>query len=174
MAPDLLLAAGLADALDHGIMIERVGQDQALRQQLCDRGDTGLVRHIARREHQRRRLVVQVGELPLELDQRMVGAGDVACAACAGAHTRCGLDHGADHLRMLSHAEIVVRAPYDDVALALRGVPDRVRKPACDTLKISKDPVATLVPQFAQGRRKITLVVHVFFLLSPGPHAIFF
>ena len=37
MAPDFLLAAGLADAFDHGIMIERVGQDQAVRQKLRDR-----------------------------------------------------------------------------------------------------------------------------------------
>ena len=37
MAPDFLLAAGLADAFDHGIMIERVGQDQAVRQKFRDR-----------------------------------------------------------------------------------------------------------------------------------------
>ncbi len=170
MAPDLLLAAGLADAFDHGIMIERIGQDQAVRQKLRDRGDAGLVRDIAGREHQGGRLVVQVGELTLELDQRMVGAGDVARAARAGAHAGCGLDHGADHLRVLGHAEVVVRAPDHDVALALRGVPDRVRKTACDALEIGENPVAALVPQFAQGRREITLVIHV--LLLPGPRAV--
>jgi len=42
---------------------------------------------------------------------------------------------------MLSHAEVVVRAPDHGVALALRGVPDRVRKTACDALEISEDPV---------------------------------
>jgi hypothetical protein len=31
VAEDLLLAAGLADALDHRIVVERVGQDQAVR-----------------------------------------------------------------------------------------------------------------------------------------------
>ena len=161
MAPDLLLAAGLADAFDHGIVVERVGQDQAVRQQLGDRGDAGLVRDIARREYQRGRLVVQVGELALELDQRMVGAGDVARAARAGTHARCGLDHGADHLRVLGHAEVVVRAPDHDVALALRGMPDRVGKTACNAFKIGENPVAALVPQLAQGRREITLVIHV-------------
>ena len=115
---------------------------------------------------------MQVGELTLELDQRMVGAGDVARAARAGAHAGCGLDHGADHLRMLGHAEVIVRAPDHDVALALRGMPDRVRETACDALEIGKDPVAPLVPQFAQGRREITLVVHV--LLLSGPRVALF
>ena len=161
MAPDLFLAAGLADAFDHGIMIERIGQDETARQKLRDGGDAGLVRDIAGCEYKGSWLVVQVCELTLELDQRMVGAGDIARTARAGAHAGCGLDHGADHLRVLSHAEVVVRAPDHDVPLALRGVPDRVRKTPCDPFEISKDAVTPLVPQFAQGRREITFVIHV-------------
>jgi hypothetical protein len=37
--------------------------------------------------------------------------GNVARAAGAHAHARRGFDHGADHLRMLAHSELVVREP---------------------------------------------------------------
>ena len=124
MPPDLLLAAGLAHALDHRIVVERVRQDQAVRQQLGDGRDAGLVRDIAGGEHQRGRLAVQVGELALELDQRMVGAGDIAGAAGAGAHAGGDVDHGADHLGVLGHAEIIVGAPDHDLA---RPVPANAR-----------------------------------------------
>ena len=116
VAENLLVAAGLADALDHRIVVVGVRQDQAVRNQLGDGRDAGLVRDIARGEDQRGGLAVQVGELALQLDQRMVGAGDVAGAAGAGAHAGRGLDHGADHLGVLAHAEIVVGAPDHDLA----------------------------------------------------------
>ncbi len=93
---------------------------------------------------------MQVGELALELDQRMVGAGDVAGAAGAGAHAGCGLDHRADHLWVLAHAEIVVGAPHDDVARPLRRVPDRAREASGEPLEIGEHPVAALV--LAAGR----------------------
>ena len=66
MAEDLLLAAGLAHALDHRVVVQRVGQDQAVRDQLGERRDAGLVRDVARGEDQRRLLAVEVGELALE------------------------------------------------------------------------------------------------------------
>ena len=169
MPPDLLLAAGLAHALDHGIVVERVRQDQAIRQQLGDGRDAGLVRDIAGGEHQRGRLAVQVGELALQLDQRMVGAGDVAGAAGAGAHAGGDVDHGADHLGVLGHAEIVVGAPDHDLALAGRRMPVGVRKAAGDALKIGKYPVTALVPQFGQGGREKYAVIHVTFSFPP-PH----
>ena len=128
VAEDLALAAGLAHAFDHRIVVQRVRQDQAVRNQLCDRRDAGLVRDVARGEQQRGFLAVQVGQFLLELHQRMMGAGDVAGAAGAGADARGGLDHGADHFRVLAHAEIVVGAPDHDVARALRRVPDRMRE----------------------------------------------
>ena len=115
VAPDLLFGAGLAHALDHRVVVPGVGEDQAVRQQLRDGRDAGLVRHVAGGEDERRLLAVQVGKLRLQLDQRMVGAGDVARAARARAHARRGLDHRADHLRVLAHAEIVVGAPDHDV-----------------------------------------------------------
>ena len=160
MAENLLVASGLADALDHRIVVVGVRQDQAVRNELGDGRDAGLVRDIARGEDQRGRLAVQVGELALKLDQRMIGAGDVAGAAGAGAHAGRGLDHGADHLRVLAHAEIVVGAPDHDLARALRRVPDGVRKTAGDALQIGKHPVAPLVTQAAQGVGEKRIVIH--------------
>ena len=127
------------------LWFQRVRQDQAIRHQLRERRDAGLVGDIAGGEDQRRFLAVQVGELALKLDQRMIIAGDVAGAAGAGAHPGRGLDHGADHLGMLAHAEIVVGAPDHDVLRALRRMPDRMRKAAGDALEIGKNAIAPLV-----------------------------
>jgi hypothetical protein len=95
-----------------------------------------------------------------ELHQRMMGAGDVAGASGAGAHSRGGLDHGADHFRVLAHAEIVVGAPDHDIAPSLRGMPHRMRKAARDPLKIGEDPVAPLVVQAVEGGTEIFAVIH--------------
>ena len=133
------------------LWFQRVRQDQAVRQQLGDGRNAGLVRHVARGEHQRRLLAVQVGKLGLQFNQRMIGAGDIARAARARAHARRGLDHRADHLRVLPHAEIVVGAPDHDVPLALRRMPERVREPAGDALEIGEHAVAPLVMQGRQG-----------------------
>ena len=102
-------------------MVERVGQDQAVRNELCEGRNAGLVRDIAGREHQRCLLAVQIGQFLLELDQWMVGSGDIAGAASAGADAGRGLDHGADDLRVLTHAEVVVGAPDHDIARPRRG-----------------------------------------------------
>ena len=160
VAEDLLLAAGLAHALDHRIVVVGVRQDQDVRNELGERRDAGLVRDIAGGEDQRGFLAVQVGEFGLELDQRVIGAGNVAGAAGAGAHAGGGLDHGADHLGVLAHAEIVVGAPDDDFARAFRGVPDRVREPAGDPLQFREHAIAPLVMQAVQGVIEEGLVIH--------------
>ena len=91
VAEDLLLAARAPHALYHRIVVERVGEDEAVRQEARNRRDRGEVRDPARRKGERRGLPVQVGELGLELDDRMVGAGDVARAAGARAMRPRGL-----------------------------------------------------------------------------------
>ena len=52
----------------------------------------------------------------LELHDRMMGAGDVAGAAGAGAVGARRLDARLDHVGMAAHAEIIVRAPDGDFA----------------------------------------------------------
>ena len=158
--PDRLLGAALAHALDHGIVVPFVGQDQAMRQQLGDRGDAGLVRNVAGGKDQRGFLAVQVGEFRLELHQRVIGPGDIARAAGSRAHARRGLDHGANDFRVLPHAEIVVRAPDHDVALALRRMPIGMRKPAGDAFQVGKYAIAPLGPQASQRVCKKPLVIH--------------
>ena len=87
----------------------------------------------------------------------MIGAGNVAGAAGAGAHAGRGLDHGADHLRVLAHAEIVVGAPDDDLARALRRMPDGLGKAPGNALEIREYAVAALVMQARQGFEKKAL-----------------
>jgi len=70
--------------------------------QLAQRGNAGLVRDVAEVKTSAASLRCRFGKLALELDQRVIGAGDVTSAAGAGAHAGCGLDHGADHLRVLA------------------------------------------------------------------------
>src|ERR1700730_2881562 len=89
-----------------------------------------------------------------------MGAGDVTGAAGAGANPGGGLDHGADHLRMLPHAEIVVGAPDHDVAGPVRGMPGGVGKSAGDPLEVRENPVAPLVVQAAEGGAEEFAVIH--------------
>jgi hypothetical protein len=75
----------------------------------------------------------------------MIGAGDVADAARPSTHAGRSFDHGADHLRMLSHAEVVVGAPNHDAARARRRVPDGMGIAPGDALKVGKDAVTPFV-----------------------------
>src|SRR3954467_18134 len=90
----------------------------------------------------------------------MIGARDIARAARACAHARRGFDHRADHLRMLPHAEVVIRAPDDDVAAPLWRMPDRVREAPRDALEVREYAIAPLLVQAAQRIRENGVVVH--------------
>ena len=103
---------------------------------------------------------MQIGQFLLELHQRMMGAGDVAGAAGAGADAGRGLDHGADHFGVLAHAEIVVGAPDHDIARPVRGMPHRMRKPARDPLEIGENPVTPLIMQAVEGGTEEFAVIH--------------
>ena len=85
VAPHLLFGAGFAHALDHGIVVERVGEQQAIGQQFCDRGNAGLVGDIARGKDQRRFLAVQRRRV-----RARVRSGDDWCRRyCACPRPRC-------------------------------------------------------------------------------------
>ncbi len=85
VAPYLLFGAGFAHALDHGIVVERVGEQQAVRQQFCDRGDAGLVGDIARGKDQRGLLAVQLRRVRA----RARSADDWCRRYCACRRPRC-------------------------------------------------------------------------------------
>ena len=160
VAENLLLAVRLTHAFDHRVVVQGIRQNQAVRHQPGQRGNAGLVGDVAGGKDQRRFLAVQIGEFALELDQRVIGAGDVAGAAGAGAHPRRGLDHGANHFRVLTHAEVIVRAPDHHIARALRRMPDRMREAAGNALEIGKHPIAPLAPQPGESVGKIIIIVH--------------
>jgi hypothetical protein len=103
---------------------------------------------------------MEVGQFTLELDERVIGTGNVAGAASSGAHAGRGLDHGADHLRMLAHAEVIVRAPDHDVARAVGRMPFGARKTASMALEVGKNSIPALVPQFGQCLREMSLIIH--------------
>ena len=160
VAEDPLLAAGVAHALDHRVVVEGVRQDQAVRDQLGDRRDAGLVRDVARGEDEAGLLAVQVGELALQVDQGRVVAGDVAGAARAHAAAPGRLGQRGHHLRVLAHAEIVVRAPHRDLGgRPVRPAPVGDREPPGDPLDVGEDPVAALAVQALQGAAEMRLVV---------------
>src|SRR5665811_577490 len=94
----------------------------------------------------------------------MIRASDIASAASAGAHARCHLDHGAGHLGVMSHAEIVVGTPDYHLARAARGMPEGMRKTAGDAFEVGKYPVTALIPQRGQGRLEKTFVIHYLFV----------
>ena len=103
---------------------------------------------------------MQIGQFLLELHQGVMGARDVAGAAGAGADPGRRLDHGADHLGVLSHPEVVIGAPDHDVTRPLRGMPHRVREPARDPLEVGENPVAPLIMQAVEGGREEGAVIH--------------
>src|SRR5690606_9610268 len=69
---------------------------------------------VAAGEQQRAFLAVEVGKLALQLDVIMRVAADVAGAAAAGADVMQRLFHRLDHLRVLAHRQVIVRAPHGD------------------------------------------------------------
>ena len=160
VAEDRLVAARLAHALDHRVVVERVREDQAVRDQLGERRDAGLIRDVARGEDEGRFLAVEIGELGFERHDGMAVAGDVAGAAGAGAEPPGGLDHGAGHVPVLAHAEIVVGAPHRDRARAVRGMPDRLGIAAGQPLDIGKNAVAPLGLEAIEGRLEEVLIIH--------------
>jgi len=141
-------------------VIEGVRQNQAVGNEPGDGRNAGLVRYIAGCEDERRFLAVQIGKLMLQLNQRVVGSSDIAGAAGTGAEARRRRHHCPDHLRVLSHAEIVVRAPDHDLTPAGWRMPDGVRETARDALEIREDSIALLFSQPPQRCGKERVVIH--------------
>ncbi len=95
--PDALFGARMADALDHRGVVLFVRQDDEARNVGAERAERRPVGDIAGGEEQRRFLAVQVGKFALEQHMVMVGAGNVAGAAGAGAALVDRLVHRRDH-----------------------------------------------------------------------------
>ena len=168
VAEDLLLGARAPHALDHRGVVQLVGDDQAVGQKPRDGRDRRLVGDEAGGEDQRCFLAVQVGKFQFELDQRVVGAGNVAGAAGARAHPAgCVLERG-DDVGVLAHAEIVVGAPDGDFLGAAVGAPDGAREFAGDALEIGEDAVAALCMELVDRFLEEPLIIHVGFPILRG------
>ena len=127
----------------------------------CKRGKRRVVGDIGRGEQQRRFLAVQIGELGLELDVIVGGAGDVARAAGAGADRLDRLVHGGEHRRVLAHAEIIVGAPHRHVADAALGEMIGGRVGPAAALQIGEDAVAAFLMQRLKVLAETELVIHL-------------
>ena len=161
MAEHALLAARIADAGDHRCVVQFVRIDDAAGQHLGQRGQRRLVRHIAAGEEERALLAVQIGKLAFEIDMVMGVAADVARAAGAGADIVQRLFHRRDHLGMLAHGEIIVRAPHGDrlgPVVACKAA--RVWKGTLVAQDVDKDPVAAFGMQTIDRLRKGARVIN--------------
>src|SRR5579862_4420205 len=158
---DVLLGAGVADALDHRGVVVGVRQDDAVRQQLAQRGQRRIVGDVARAEDEGGFLAVEIGQLALEQHMIMRRAGDVARAAGAGAD----LMQRLQHRRVLAHAEIVVRAPDRD--LGAGAVVIGVGEAAGMALQLREFAVAPFGLDRVDTLREKTLVIHA----APVPAA---
>jgi len=159
----MLLNAGSADALDHRGVVLRIGEDDAARQQPGQRAQGRLVGDVAGGEEQGGRLAVPVGQLALQEDVVVVGAGDIARAPRAGAALGEGADHGGDDLRVLAHAEVVVAAPDHDLFSgtgAAGNMPQGDGKAAGAAFEVGKDAIAALGLQGVDRALEQALVVH--------------
>ena len=88
---------------------------------------------------------MQFGELSLEQQVEMAGAGNIAGAAGAGARWLQRFRHGREHCRVLAHAEIIVGAPHGRFGADAMIV--GARKAAAPPLSIGEDAIAPLAMQ---------------------------
>ena len=103
---------------------------------------------------------MQIGEFALQQHVIMVGAGDVAGAAGAGAATVERLMHRREHGRMLAHAEIVVGAPDGHLAGAAGMMVLGAREGARLALEIGEHAIASFAMQAIELAAEIGFVVH--------------
>ena len=159
MAENLLLGAAVADARDHRGVVQRVRQYDDAGDFLRQGRQRRLVRDIARSKDQRRLAPVQIGQLAFEFEMQMPVAGDVARAAGAGPERLDRPGHRRQHVRVLAHAEIIVRAPHRDLG------PDAVivspREAAAAPLEVGEDAVSPLGAERVEALFEKSVVVHV-------------
>ena len=94
---------------------------------------------------------MEIGQLLLEEDVGVRGAGDVARAARARSDALEGLGHGLQHDGMLAHAEVVVGAPDRHVDRAVGAVPGGAGEVPAVALDIGEDAVAAFRAQPGEG-----------------------
>ncbi len=160
MGESLFRGPAVPDTLDHRGVVQFVGEHDAARQPRRERAQRRPVRHVAGVEQQRGFGAVQIGQLALQQHVVVVGAGDIARAAGAGAAPIDRRVHRRQHLRVLAHAEIVVGAPHRHLAAAVPVVVHRPREMTGSAFEVGKDAIASLAPQFTELPLEKALVIH--------------
>src|ERR1700733_5141272 len=102
---------------------------------------------------------MQVCKFSLQLHQSAVGTRDVTRSSRASTHGARGGAHRVDDLRMLAHAEIVVRTPYNDISAAARTVPERMGELPRFALQVGEDAITALSFQRSNGRLETPVIV---------------
>ena len=178
MFPDDALGAAVPDALDHRGVVERIGQDHAVRDACRQGAEGGPVGDIAGREDQRVFLAVQIGQFVFQQDMMMVGARNIARAPCPGAAFVDHPVHRFGYLGMLAHAEIIVGAPDRDLGGAVFHIAGSMGIGASLAFDLGEHPVTALFPDRIQFAAKKCFIIHAqtpssnFFLLfwfAQGP-----
>ena len=160
---DFLFGLRVDDPFDHRIVVLGVGDHQAVRQHPAKGAERGHVRGPAGTEKQRRLGAVKIGQFAFEQHVIVVGAGNVAGSAGAGAATVECLVHGVEHAGMLSHAQIIVGAPDGDLLLLTVHMADRPGEVADLPLEVDEDAVTAFAPQRGDTIGEKLLVVHPVF-----------
>ncbi len=111
---EVFFRATVTNSLDHRGVIERVRVHNQSRKQFGECRQRRFIRDEARREDESGFLAVEIRELALELHVIVGGPRNVSRAAGACSGRIDGFMHGGQHLRVLSHAEIIVAAPDRD------------------------------------------------------------
>ena len=155
------LAAAVLDPGNHRRMIQFVGKDDAARQNLGQCRQRCLIRHIARGEQQGTGLAVPVGQLALELDVIMGVAANIAGSARSRTDIMQSFFHRRDHIGMLAHRQIIVRAPdgYRLRTVVMRETA-RIGKGTLVSQYVYKDPIAAFCMEPVNRLRKYLVVVH--------------
>jgi hypothetical protein len=104
---------------------------------------------------------MQRSEVFFQQDMFVIGARDVARAARTCPATIQRFMHGAQHIRMLSHAEIIIRTPNSHLTAHALVVTRCARKLSAAPFKISEDPIPAFAAEAIKLPLEKFLVIHV-------------
>lgn len=112
-----LLRARVTDTLDHGGVVETVGENHTVGEFATKGSQCRVVGDVARAENKRSILSMELRDGVLEFDSMLVVTRDISCATGTGAVLIEGVVHGLEHMLVAAHAEVVVGAPDCDLLL---------------------------------------------------------
>ena len=146
---DHLLSARPAHRLDHRRVVQPVGENQAILEVCGQRAQRSEIADVAGGKDQPGFLAVQLRQLPFQFHVQLVGAGNIARATDACTLLQRGVGHGLLYADVLTHAQIVVRAPDGNLPRlpGQRITVDRLGVLTRHTLKVGKDAVAPFLVQ---------------------------